>query len=198
MNQNLLAYRIDSTDTIISVSDNWHTAANANACKNWDSADVVGHKLWDFIQGIETLYLYHELFKRVREGISLRPIPFRCDSPCERRFLELSIEGLPDGQINTTSKTLRSEPRSSVKLLDTETPRSTEFVTVCSMCKKIKVRSEQWVEIEEGLAQLKIFEDAVMPQLTHGLCRSCFETAMGEWGGNDMKKEVEAFTSHEK
>lgn len=181
MSNDVFIYRIDSTDTIVSVSDNWCTFADANA---WDSSlrpeDVVGHKLWDFIQDRETRHLYQELFRRVRGGIPSRTIPFRCDSPSERRYLELLIEALPDAQIEITSKILRTEPRSPISLLNPDTSRSTDFVTLCSICKKMKVSPGQWAEIEEGLAYLRLFEADKMPQLTHGLCHSCYQVEMGE------------------
>jgi len=73
MSKDVFIYRIDSTDNIVSVSDNWNRFADANA---WGgslrSKDVVGHKLWDFIHGIETRYLYQELFRRVR-GVRWTP-----------------------------------------------------------------------------------------------------------------------------
>ncbi len=144
--------------------------------------DVVGHRLWDFVQDLETQLLYKELFKRVREDQTLRTILFRCDSPSERRFLKLFVESLPDANIKLTSKILRTEPRVAVKLLAADTARSTDVVTLCSMCKKIKILLEKWVEIEEGLAHLKLFETDKMPQLSHGLCPACYETAMAELG----------------
>ncbi|HOJ13772.1 MAG TPA: PAS domain-containing protein [Deltaproteobacteria bacterium] len=181
MNDNAFMYRIDSTDTIVGISDNWCAFAYANA---WRSSlrpeEIVGRKLWDFIQGLETKYLYRELYRRAREGATLRPIPFRCDSPQERRHLELLIEALPDGQIEITSRICRTEPRSPVRLLDAAAPRSADLVTVCSMCKKIQVSPGEWAEIEDALARLALFEADTMPQLTHGLCRPCYRIAMGE------------------
>lgn len=181
MSKNVFIYRIDSTDTIVGVSDNWGTFADANA---WGSSlrpeDVVGHKLWNFIQGPETRHLYQELFRRVRGGIPSRPIPFRCDSPSERRYLELLIEALPEEKIEITSKILRTEPRSPITLLNADTSRSKDFVTLCSICKKMKVSPDQWDEIEEGLVHLRLFEADKMPQLTHGLCHSCYQVEMGE------------------
>ncbi|MCF8145328.1 MAG: PAS domain-containing protein [Deltaproteobacteria bacterium] len=194
MSKDVFIYRIDSTDTIVSVSDNWSTFADANA---WGSSlrpeDVVGHKLWDFIQDRETRHLYRELFRRVRGGIPSRTIPFRCDSPSERRYLELLIEALPDEQIEITSKLLQTKPRSPISLFNADTSRSTDFVTLCSMCKKMKVSPGQWSEIEEGLAHLRIFEADKMPQLTHGLCHSCYQLAMGEL--NDFRTPNKAIDS---
>jgi len=176
-----VVYRIDSSDIILDVSDNWLSFAYNNA---WHSLcrpeDVVGHKLWDFIQGIETQHLYAEMFRKVRSGIHCGPIPFRCDSPRERRFLELLLVALTDGQIEITSRIVRTEPRDAVGLLDVESDRSSELVTICSMCKKIETSPRAWVEIEEGLAQLRLFELDEMPQLTHGLCPDCYSLAMAE------------------
>lgn len=181
MSSNVFIYRIDSADTILSVGDNWCTFANAN---DWSGAlqpkDVVGHKLWEFIQDPETRHLYKELFKRVRRGMTSRTIPFRCDSPSERRYLEILIEVLPDQQLSITSTILRTEHRHPVSLLKTGKSKSKDLVTVCSMCKKIKVAPGQWSEIEDGLNQLKLFEADKIPQLTHGLCNSCFKAAMAE------------------
>lgn len=181
MKNDVFIYRIDSTDTIVSISDNWCAFANANA---WECSlrpeNVVGHKLWDFIQDLETKHLYRELLKRVRGGMTLRPIPFRCDSSSERRYLELLIAALPDQQIEITSTICRTESPSPVRLLDAATARSSDLVKVCSMCKKIKVAPDKWVEIEKALARLRLFEADKMPQLTHGMCDTCFQAAMRE------------------
>ncbi len=177
----VFVYRIDHTDTIVSISENWSAFAESNA---WSGPigpnEVVGHKLWDFIQDIETSHLYQQLLGRVRAGKLSRSIPFRCDSPSERRYLELSMEALPDDQIQFTSRILRTEHRDAVDLLDTDAPRSADLITLCSMCKKIEIAPGEWADIEEGLPHLKLFESDRMPQLTHGLCGSCYAAAMQE------------------
>ena len=182
MSEDVIVYRIDGADTIINVSDNWQNFARGNAWAGpLPPEDVVGNQLWDFIQDLETRYLYQEVFRRVRAGKPCRPIPFRCDAPDERRFLELILDAFPNEQIEITSRTVRTERRNPVKLLETGTPRSTtDFLKICSMCKKIQVSQEQWAEVEEGLVYLKIFEGAQMPQLTHGICPECYRKVMAE------------------
>lgn len=179
MSQNTFIYRVDNTDTITSISENWCSFANANA---WSGTvrpeNVVGHKLWEFIQDIATVHLYQQLFSRVRAGAPSHTIPFRCDSPGERRYLNLLIKALPEEQIEITSKIARTETRNPVNLLDPNTPRSSELIMVCSMCKKLKISHELWVELEEGLTRLKLFEADKMPQLSHGLCVTCYQTSM--------------------
>lgn len=174
-------YRIDKEDIIISVSDNWNSFAGDN---DWGGEcspeNVVGHPLWDFIQNVETKHLYRELFKKVRAGKHAGPIPFRCDSPRERRFLELFISPLPGGQIEITSTIVRSEFHDKIELLDRKAPRSSELIRICSMCKKIAIAQNEWVELEEGMTRLRVFEADKMPGLTHGLCLACYHVAIAE------------------
>ena len=172
-------YCIDDSDIILSVSGNWESFARANG---WDSGrspeNVVGHLLWDFIQGLETQCLYAEIFRKVRSGKPCGPIPFRCDSPNERRFLELFISPLPDGRIEITSTIIKTEPRDPVRLIDKDIPRSNDLVRICSMCKKIAIAEHNWIDTEAAAIHLRLFEADRMPGLTHALCPSCYEIAI--------------------
>ncbi len=176
-------YRIDYADVITDIVDpeQWRSFAESNA---WvgspHPADVVGHKIWEFIQNRETRHLYQQIFRRIRAGLPSHILPFRCDSPEERRYLELRTKALPNAGIEITSTFLRRELRDPVPLLDVSLPRSSEFVTICSMCKKIRIRPETWVEIEEGLIHFKLFEEERMPGLSHGLCEACYGATMRE------------------
>lgn len=181
MNQESYIYQIDANDRIVQISDNWQAFADENSpAQQTDAANVQGSLVWDFIQDIETHYLYQEIFRHIRQGKSFAPIPFRCDSPEERRFMELRFRALPNDQIEVESRILRTEPRPPVKMLMEDTPRSEKFISLCSMCKKIKVAENTWVEIEEGVGRLKLFESDKMPQLTHGLCPDCYRRTMDE------------------
>ncbi|MGD1975351.1 MAG: hypothetical protein PVH37_21640 [Desulfobacterales bacterium] len=190
MDEDTFIYRIDSNDIIVSVSQNWESFARDNA---WGSElspeNVIGHLLWDFIQDIETRHLYEEVFRRVRAGMLSGPIPFRCDSPQERRFLKLLLSPLPDGQIEISSTIIRTERRDPVRLLDENIPRSNDIIRICSMCKKIFTTHNKWVEIEEGLAQLRPFEAGEMPKLTHGLCPDCYEFIIADLHDSEPRQK---------
>jgi hypothetical protein len=181
MGKEVFRYCIDNRDTILRVSRNWEPFARVNG---WESElnpeSVVGYLLWDFIQGSETRHLYKEVFRKVRAGKLVGPIPFRCDSPQERRFLKLVLAPLPNGQIEITSAIARTEGRDPIKLLDKDIPRSNDLIKICSMCKKISTNHEKWVEIEEGLRQLRTFEAGVVPKLTHGLCHHCHQVIIAD------------------
>ncbi len=181
MVEGVIVYKIDGTDTIVSVSENWCDFAYKN---DWNGKilpdKVVGHKLWDFIQGFETKHLYKTIIDKVRSGKKINPIPFRCDSPEERRFLELEINYLPEVYLEFISRTIKTVPRNPLKLLDNQAARSDEFIKICSLCKKINIPPEKWAEIEEWLVESQLFYAETLPQLSHGLCSQCYETAMAE------------------
>jgi hypothetical protein len=61
---------------------------------------------------------------------------------------------------------VRTERRDPVRLLDKDMPRSSDIIRICSMCKQISTALNKWVEIEEGLAQLRLFEASEVPRLT--------------------------------
>ena len=181
MTDNSYIYLIDDEDIIVQISHNWESFA---CCNGWEDGcgenAVVGKKIWDFIQGMETKHFYEEIIRKTRDGCHCGPIPFRCDAPGERRYLELSMTPLASGRIKITSRIVHAEDRDHVRLLDKCECRSNELVTLCSMCKKMKTAPEEWREIEEGVAQLRIFEAEVMPQVTHGVCPHCHNTVMAE------------------
>lgn len=183
MENDAVTYCVNAEDIIISFSENWQAFARENGWEG-DSGDmVIGRLLWDFIEDHETMSLYESILHRVRQGMRIGPIPFRCDSPFERRFLELLLTPQADGQVLFSSTLVRREPRDPVSLIDKKAPRSNELLKICSMCKKILLSQNEWVEIEEGLTRLKLFEGDAMPGLTHGICPACYKLALSELEG---------------
>lgn len=177
--QDTFVYSVDANDVIAYWGGNLVEFAYAN---DWSSGiapeKVVGHPLFEFITGPETVHLYRILFDRCRSGKEIGPIPFRCDSPTERRFLELHLSPAAGGSVIITNKLLRVEQRPAVTLLMGNIARNDEFLRICSMCKKIALNENLWAEAEEALGRLGVFEKDRPPQLTHGLCKSCFDLAM--------------------
>ncbi|SMC21686.1 hypothetical protein SAMN02746041_01258 [Desulfacinum hydrothermale DSM 13146] len=177
-------YSINQDDIIVNYSRNFPSFARDN---DWFSdvepEAVNGHSIFEFISGWETRHLYEILFAHCRKGRYLGPIPFRCDSPSERRLLELHLQPLPDGHIDIMTRLVRTERRDPAPILRSDIPRSEKFIRICSMCKKIAVSDTEWVEIEEALTRLKIFEEERCPQLTHGLCPSCYRVALSDLEG---------------
>ena len=84
-------WSIDDADKIVHVNDDWLAFAQENLSPNLMAALVLDQSIWRFIQGQETIYLYKQIFGRVRAGKSPVKFPFRCDSPDCRRFMEMKL-----------------------------------------------------------------------------------------------------------
>jgi hypothetical protein len=174
-------YLIDNDDRIVSVSDNWLSFAQANqAAESCHPDRVVNASLWDFIDGVETKHLYEILMKNSRATNKSITVPFRCDAPDKRRYLELTITPVPQLRLEFASRVIREESRNTVDLLKAEVERSGQFVRMCSMCKKVASSASEWVEVETAVVTLKLFELDKLPRISHGLCPECFEVGVAE------------------
>ena len=180
-------YEIDKNDIILSVSHNWQSFAEQNdGGEELFSENLIGSSLWNFIRDRETKHLYKIILERVRSYNQSATFQFRCDSPEHRRFLELTVIPKNEKIVEFRSRIKRTESRETAKLLQYGIKRSDELVRICSMCKKVAVSAKQWKEIEEAIADLNIFEKELMPQLTHGICPSCYDNAIKELDSIDQ------------
>lgn len=169
----LFVWEIDHRDHLISVNDNWLAFARENEAPGLSREFVLERPLWDFISGHETSHLYKLIFEKTRAQGSTITLPFRCDSPDRRRFMEMVILPLPDDAIRFASRLLKQEFRDLLKILDSSTERSEEFLRICSWCKKIYLPTHGWRELEEAIRVLDLFGEEKLPQLTHGICDVC-------------------------
>lgn len=170
-----IEYRITADDLVDQVGEGWVEFARLNGSDTLTSEAVLGRSLWTFIGGVETRELYRHIVRRAREtGRQLR-LPFRCDAPGCRRWLELIITPEPDGRVGFVSRTLREETREHVKILDRAREAGLELLRMCSVCKKVEVE-DVWMEVEDAIMKLGLTEQAKPPGLTHGFCPSCGES----------------------
>lgn len=172
-------YEINEEDLIVKLSDNWLEFARENGAeKSCHPNRVLNRPIWKFIEGAETRFFYEIILRNVRAGNRTVTFPFRCDAPHKRRYLEMTIYPAPDHHVGFTCRIIREEFRESVKLLEPRVSRSQEFLTICSVCKKIRYSDNSWAEAEEAVLELKLFDKKLMPQLTHGICGGCLKLWM--------------------
>ena len=167
-------YRVDESDIITWVSGEWLEFARANAAGHLTVETVVGRSLWDFVTGDEIRRLYHLLFARVRTAGIPVSVPFRCDSPEARRFMQLHVTPGDVGSLELTAHLVSEERREHVPLLDAAVPRTSEFVTVCTWCRRVLLAFDEWVEPEIAMNRLGLLAQSLPPQITHGACPACY------------------------
>jgi len=174
VSQRDVCYRIDSDDRIIYVNDQWDRFAGGNDGDGVRSSEVLGRSLWDFIDGLTTQQIYRQIVKRSRAGNAV-DYPLRCDAPDRRRLLQMDVRPADGGAVEFRSRIVSEEPRQALSLLDRRFPRTGDLITVCSWCEKVRVGG-RWVEVEDAIAALGLFQQGELPALTHGICRDCSES----------------------
>lgn len=168
-----IIYRVNDQDEIALVNEEWDRFAAANVGERFASAQVLQRSLWDFIIDPTTRELYRQVLKQIRQGRSLR-FTFRCDSPTCRRLLEMHIAREEDGTVEFRTRTLSEVDRQSPILLESDIARSDELLRMCGWCKKVFV-GDAWVEVEEAVVRLQLFEHTLLPSMTHGICEPCYQ-----------------------
>ena len=177
----MITYTIDAEDRIVSLSDGWDTFAIENqAPDSCLSSGVLNRRIWDFISDLETRHLYQVINGSVRSSGRPVTVPFRCDAPDRRRFLEMKIVSAKQKQIEYKSALIREEPREPVALLMAGISRSDELVKMCSMCKQVNLPDGAWVEAEVAIAGMRLFEKSTLPGISYGICPKCYKVALAE------------------
>jgi hypothetical protein len=164
-------YRVDAQDRITFVDANWLAFATENGLPTLTADAVTGKVLWDFISDPTSRQFYKIFAGKARETGDIIAVPFRCDGPAQRRFMKMFIVPQPDGGLEFRSVLEREEARSQVTLFDANVPRNGNFISVCSWCRRTKV--SDWMEAEEAVRELQLFNRTRLPQISHGICPDC-------------------------
>lgn len=173
----VVLYRIDAGDRSVFVNDGWLEFAHANGTHSLERERVLDQPLWSFITGPETAHVYRMIFRAVRRSGAPAVIPFRCDSPDRRRYMSLRIAPWGRNGLEFEGRSLREELRSQVALFDTGASRGNDLLVVCSWCKRVRMdeSADRWVDVEEAVRELGLFDEPRLPRLSHGICPSCAE-----------------------
>lgn len=164
-------YAIDSADRLVSVGGAWSAFALANGAPGLAGEGVLGHCIWEFLADAETTHLYEVLFEKVRQTGETITVPFRCDAPAVRRDIDLWIAPRADA-IQFESRVRREEARPALAVLDPTVERSRAIQKICCWCKRIKAGGD-WLEIEDGISRLGLFQAMPLPMLSHAVCQDC-------------------------
>ncbi|MBI2400228.1 MAG: hypothetical protein HYV23_04115 [Deltaproteobacteria bacterium] len=165
-------HTVDADGYITAVNDEWVEFARENGAPELAREALVGRAIWVFIEGMETRHISRLLLDKARRCGKGLTIPYRCDSPDLKRFMEMEIVPLENGTVEFRSRLLKVEKREPVRLLDPQAGRGNEFLTICSWCRRARIASV-WLELDEVVKKLDLFSSASLPQLTHGVFEDC-------------------------
>jgi len=168
-------YSINENHRIDYVNDAWLEFASENGATRLTKDDVLNKSIWSFIAGRDTEQIFDLLFKKLKSNKARIAVPFRCDSPDCRRFMMLEMYSPDERNIQFKSWVVKEEKRPAVELLNFREEKSDRILRMCSWCKKIDAGDERWVEVEDAVEELNLFDEAPLPQFTHTICPPCSE-----------------------
>jgi hypothetical protein len=173
-----LVYRVDRRFRILSTCSAWDTFAVENAAESASREHVVGTLLWDHISCLQTQHIYRTLVRQAFTQNRSIGLAFRCDSPHLRRFMHMEIVPEGAGECEFRTFLIKTEPRDAVTLLDPQVTRTDDIIVMCSWCKKISVEGEGWLDVENAVQILRLFDVVEIPSISHGICPACYANAL--------------------
>jgi hypothetical protein len=166
-------YDLDEKNRIAATGGDWNRFALENGAPELAESSLTGQPIWRYVEGDEVRFLFQVLLDRARQRGNAVGVPFRCDSPSQRRFMTMNVRALPDGLVRVETVLDRVEPRQYIPLLERSPRLLYGMLSMCSWCKRIRLFNRQWVEVEEALQRLNLFTSDDLPALTHGICLEC-------------------------
>jgi hypothetical protein len=147
-------YVVDASNRVVDVDDEWDTAAaGANGGARALRAQIVGQPLESFLAGDATKMFVRAALDAARLLRQTQVLPYRCDSPTQRRRFEMVISPLPDGAVHVAHRLVLAETRPP----RAEQPKAQVHALAgwrCSQCMAVRLTgSHDWVEAE-GYAPL--------------------------------------------
>jgi hypothetical protein len=167
-----ITYRIDDVNRLIAVGGAWDEFALANGAAELVAPAPLGRGILEFIADHATAHIYQELFLGVRHRGRSTSFPIRCDSAGVRRHLQVTIALADGGDIAVTSRVLRIERRSLEWPSAEGADHTNDHLNVCGWCKRFDVQGG-WLEIEDAIPLLAIFDWSQIPDTSHGICDDC-------------------------
>jgi len=90
-------YRIGPDDSLVFVNDEWDALATDNDSPRLTRDPILRKSIWEYIRDPDTVHIFRLLQARVRERNVALKLPFRCDAPRLRRFMEMILAPRPKG-----------------------------------------------------------------------------------------------------
>lgn len=171
--RNEVVYRIDQNDFLIFFNAEWNLFAEENDSFHLIGENIWKRSIWDFIHDRGTRHLHATLLHKVRSDRTILRLPFRCDSPALRRFMEMDILPMGEGRVEYRCRMIKIEAREPVPMFPGDVAGGESLLRMCSWCKKVYVGDNSWFEIEDAIKILGLFSTVNLPGISHTMCEEC-------------------------
>lgn len=170
----VVEYRLDAHDRIVAVNEDWRRFATANGTGTLMPENVVGRPLRDFVSGDITRMFVDTLLQGVRLTGRERTVPYRCDSPDAKRYMEMTVAPTPSGGIVTSHRVVREERFAAPNAFVAGAGRGQrrDLIKRCSMCNRLSRNGGELVEPELARSAGWLLGAAATPVI-YFVCKAC-------------------------
>ena len=131
-----VVYWLDASDRIIAVNEAWNAFAQANGGDDLLGNTVVGQHLLGFVVDDKTRLVIDSCLRVVRFTGRPRDWSYRCDSPWQKRYQQMTIVPKMEAVLRVEHVLLRTEPISPS--LHFYGGRHGKLVPRCSICNSLR------------------------------------------------------------
>jgi len=172
-NPNILIYRIDDADQIVYVNNAWESfAVDNDGMPSCAFSRLKYAIIWDELADAETRMIYRTIFSKARDSGHSVAFQLHCDSADTIRILKSTVIPLPQNWIEVRFELVEEKKRDpdAVQQLYGD---DRGIITMCSYCGDLKDAQGNWQAIETEITTLDLFKQSILPQISHGICRTC-------------------------
>lgn len=132
-------------------------------------ANIIGSNYFDFSYDEILINILKDIFEKVRTKQKIFSTSYRCDNDNYVRYFDLNIIPLKGNQIKL-EHILTKQIKRKTNLKNFK--QSSKTYKMCAWCNKILYKNN-YIEMEDAINEIKIFNDEGIPNFTHGICDSC-------------------------
>ena len=166
-----ICYWLDISDVIVDIGAGWTEFALENNAPELEVRKVIGRNVIDFVSGDVTKMYVRTILQSAR--LMRRPMhrSYRCDSPDQRRFMEMRLTMEDNGLLRWEHRMVRSENmQRRMDFRPAAGLHAAKCVVRCSMCNRLKSPAG-WSEPDIG-PQPPTLGDGTIPVI-YGICPEC-------------------------
>jgi hypothetical protein len=171
-NTQMLTYWLDKNDVIQKVCVAWDQFAQANDGQATLAEQVIGKRLWNFIDGSNTRLWLDAVLTYARISGSIVEKRYRCDSPTEKRFMLMRVIPHTADLLEVQCNLEQELPQQVCVQFEAKTRRIPSLKVRCSICNRIKINADTWQEADTAVLNGSL--DNTKPvKVIYGVCAAC-------------------------
>jgi hypothetical protein len=164
-------YVIDAKNCVVDVDSDWDSSLSSNGgAAHAARSQLLGRPLDQFLAGDATKMFVRAALDAARLFGQTRVLPYRCDSPTERRQFEMVISPMSGGHVKVEHRLLSSQARPASRSASQSASRSESGALPaagwrCSQCLAVRhAGSLHWTSADVAAAGAPLAQD---------VCPSC-------------------------